>query len=37
MTATTIGPESVPLYATVVCHDGKEKAAQYLAERKAIA
>jgi phenylpyruvate tautomerase PptA (4-oxalocrotonate tautomerase family) len=35
-TATTISPESVPVYATVICQDGAEKAAQYLAERKAI-
>jgi hypothetical protein len=37
MTATTISPEPVPVYATVVRHDGAENATHYLAERKSIA
>jgi hypothetical protein len=33
----TISPEPVPVYASVVCQDGAEKAAQFLAERKNVA
>jgi hypothetical protein len=37
VTAMTISPEPVPVYASVVCENGVEKAAQFLAERKDVA
>jgi len=36
MTATTINPEPVPVYMSVVCQNGAKKAAEFLAERKAV-
>jgi hypothetical protein len=37
MAATTISPEPVPVYVSVVCQNGAEKAAEFLAERKDVA
>jgi hypothetical protein len=37
VTAMTISPEPVPVYTTVACQDGAEKAAQFLAERRDVA
>jgi hypothetical protein len=37
VTAMTINPEPVPVYTTVICQNGAEKAAQFLAERRNVA